>query len=408
MALVVDAWHLLRTVLPEVHRQLDHWRERAGAIPDAELRRQALASIDHKRFHCEGGSVFALLAPPDRRPAVIRWIVAFQTISDYLDNLCDRAAAAPRRDLRAWHQAMLDALAGPDPAGVSGRWGVDDGEYLAGLVGTCLAEARRLPGYEQVLPQLWRLTSLYVDLQVLKHGPPAERVDLLQGWYRRRAGRASGLRWNEFAAAAGSTLGIFALIALAAAGRPRPDLVDRVVAAYFPWVCALHILLDYWIDQEEDSLGGDLNFTAYYPSQRAARGRLQALLRAALGAVAALPDAGRHSAIVHGLPALYLADGKALRPPLAEQARHLMRAGGWRTRLLYAGCRLRRRRDPVDGRLQEAPVAGPPLTRTRVRLYAGSGTPVQVKEAVFEDAGGGRAGAELPTDHGSHRGEPGR
>ena len=98
-----------------------------------------------------GGSVFALLAPPDRRPAVIRWIVAFQTISDYLDNLCDRAAAAPRRDLR-WHQAMLDALAGPDPAGVSGRWGVDDGEYLAGLVGTCRRKPGGFPGTSRCSP----------------------------------------------------------------------------------------------------------------------------------------------------------------------------------------------------------------------------------------------------------------
>jgi len=354
--LVVDAWRLASQVLPAVRRELDRWRDRAGAIPDPALRGQALASIDHKRFHCEGGSVFALLAPPDRRRAVMRWIVAFQTISDYLDNLCDRAAAAPRRQLRAWHQAMLDALVGPEAAGCRSRWGIDDGGYLADLVRTCLAEARQLPGYERVLPELWRLTSLYVDLQVLKHGPPGERVELLQGWHRRRAERAPGLRWNEFAAAAGSTLGIFALIALAAARRPQPEEIDRLREAYFPWVCALHILLDYWIDQEEDRLGGDLNFTASYPSQRATRGRLQALLRAALAAVAALPHAGRHRAIVHGLPALYLADGKARQPPLARQARLLVRAGGWRTRLLHAGCRLRRRRDPVDGRLQALPV----------------------------------------------------
>jgi len=370
VGLLLDGWRLWRAVLPQVARELDRWWERAGLIPDPGLRRQARASIAHKRFHCEGGSAFALLAPAERRPAVVRWIVAFQTISDYLDNLSDRAAPAAPSDLRRRHQAMLDALTGPEAAIQAGRWGVDDGGYLADLASACLAEARHLPGYHQVLPALWDLTSLYVDLQVLKHGPPAQRVPLLERWHRRRAHRAPGLRWHEFAAAAGSTLGVFALIALAAGGRPRPEVVERVSGAYFPWVSALHILLDYWIDQEEDALGGDLNFTAFYPSQRSARGRLQALMGSALRAVAPLPDAGRHRDIVHGLPAIYLADGKARREPLRRQARLLVRAGGWRTRLLHAACRLRRRRDPVDGLLQEGPdLPGPALTRTCVRPY---------------------------------------
>ena len=41
-------------VFPEVRNQLHFWEGEANKIPNEELRTQALASIEHKRFHCEG------------------------------------------------------------------------------------------------------------------------------------------------------------------------------------------------------------------------------------------------------------------------------------------------------------------------------------------------------------------
>ena len=40
-----------RDVFPIVHRELAYWKQRAQNIPDAELRKQALASIETKTFH---------------------------------------------------------------------------------------------------------------------------------------------------------------------------------------------------------------------------------------------------------------------------------------------------------------------------------------------------------------------
>lgn len=47
-------------VLPEVRSCLDSWRKDAEGIPDPELRKQALASIETKQFHCEGGGIYAM------------------------------------------------------------------------------------------------------------------------------------------------------------------------------------------------------------------------------------------------------------------------------------------------------------------------------------------------------------
>lgn len=49
-------------VLPRVRKYLELWTKEAEQIPDFELRKQALSSIKNKTFHCEGGSIYGLLA----------------------------------------------------------------------------------------------------------------------------------------------------------------------------------------------------------------------------------------------------------------------------------------------------------------------------------------------------------
>ncbi|MGI6620630.1 MAG: DUF2600 family protein [Bacillota bacterium] len=77
-------------IFPLAKRELKEWERKARSIPDPELRGQALASIGKKSFHSVGGAVFALLNG-HRVKDLVKAIVAIQTISDYLDNLCDRA-----------------------------------------------------------------------------------------------------------------------------------------------------------------------------------------------------------------------------------------------------------------------------------------------------------------------------
>src|SRR5450756_2764080 len=79
-------------VRPQVHEHLQHWIDQARKIPSPKLQEKPLESIAAKTFHCEGGGIYSLLAG-DRYREAIRFIVAYQTISDYLDNLCDRGTS---------------------------------------------------------------------------------------------------------------------------------------------------------------------------------------------------------------------------------------------------------------------------------------------------------------------------
>jgi tetraprenyl-beta-curcumene synthase len=332
-------------VFPKVEKELKRWQELIKTAGDAELRHQGLASIEKKKFHCLGGSVYTLMEGAHEE--TLPFIVAFQTISDYLDNLCDRAGCLDAAAFRQLHLAFTDALEPDKP--LNDYYQLyphkDDAGYLQALVEECRRIIKKLPSYHIVKESALNLALLYCDLQTYKHTHYQVREKQLKDWFARYAADHQDLYWWEFAAATGSTLGIFALIA--AAGQPNLDCTEaaELTSSYFPWICGLHILLDYFIDQEEDILGGDLNFVSYYPDQEMCRQRMILFQNNALKCAAALPEPLFHVTVVKGLPAFYLSDPKVRDQGLDDIARELLEVGGgMKTLRMHRVCRSLRKR----------------------------------------------------------------
>ncbi|WDM02983.1 tetraprenyl-beta-curcumene synthase family protein [Alicyclobacillus cycloheptanicus] len=332
---------LFRHVLPEARAQIARWTDLARTIPAPVLRAQALASLQHKRFHADGGCVYAAAGGPHAR-TVIEIIVALQTISDYLDNLCDRCGSLDEADFTQLHHAMRDAVA-PGAALRSYyklRGEVDDGGYLATLVRTCQAGLETLPGYPSVQAHVQWLVERYCELQQIKHIEPAQREPRLRKWAAAYLSQYPDIEWWEFAAAAGSTLAVFALITASAAVEPRRALDPRrFMQAYFPWICGLHILLDYLIDWEEDERAGDFNFVHCYPSTTSIPERLCFWAQQSLQKARELSDESPiHTHVIYGLLAMYLSDRKAARHPVCRAAKRLVFVFGPTTWLYYGAC----------------------------------------------------------------------
>ncbi len=300
-----------RYILPGVNEQLSIWKSKAASIPDEELRTQALASIATKQFHCQGGAVYAA-AHLSMRHVLIPLIVAFQSISDYLDNLCDRSTSLDPKDFRQLHQSMLDAVDPTKPLHdyYAFRDEKEDGGYLQDLVQQCQTSISQMPSYLKVADQVKEFVGLYCDLQVYKHIRKDLREPQLHQWWDNHHHKYRQIDWNEFAAATGSTLGMFMLFLAAC----DPNLTDKQVQsireAYFPYVCGLHILLDYLIDQEEDIVGGDLNFCTYYDSLDTTVERIAFIVQEARSKILFLEHPRFHRMIIEGLLALYLSDPK--------------------------------------------------------------------------------------------------
>lgn len=342
VSIPTKSWTLMykiyKDVIPTAHEFLAEWREKAEAIPNKELRSQALMSMDSKAFHCEGGAVYALLAGENFREAV-QFIVAYQTISDYLDNLCDRSTSLDPKDFRALHESMADALTPHTPLKNYYRYREEqeDGGYLAALVRTCQQCASEFSSYFAVQQENIALSALYSDLQVHKHVKEEERVQRLTAWYEKHRTAIPDMTWYEFSACAGSTLGIFCLTSYAAGKKQMTEEQAKAIKdGYFPWVQGLHILMDYFIDQEEDKKEGELNFCFYYQTEKDMLCRMEQFFQEAEKSLRTLPDNAFHRLINNGLIAIYLADDKVKQNPhLKQQGKRLIQSGGAPTLFFY-------------------------------------------------------------------------
>lgn len=296
------------STIPSVKKELDSWTTLAKDLSEP-LRTQALLSIEHKTFHCIGGSVYAHYPQVDLK-IMLSLIVAFQTISDYLDNLCDRLHVTNDKAFRTLHQSFLHALNPAAPIeNYYAFYPYQEDFYLRSLVQTCQNLLNQIPHYEEFKPYAMDLAYHYCELQVLKHVKPHGNI-LLQEWTEKEFD--SMLEWNEWAAASGSTLGIFYLFALSFHA-PEKDL-KHALTAYFPWIQGLHILLDYLIDSAEDAKFDDLNFIAYYPSELIRDISLQKFSKESKLRARELSHPLFHRTVVDGLLALYGSD-----PKVAEQ-----------------------------------------------------------------------------------------
>lgn len=333
----------IKEIFPEVNRELSLWVKHAQHIDDKNLQTQALASIKLKKFHALGGSVYALYPKAGLQPA-LRFIVAFQTISDYLDNLCDRTGIEDETAFRQLHLSMPEAV---DPEKELSDYYLfypykDDHRYLQSLVQTCRFEIVKLPSYNLVSPVIKKYVKLYSDLQTYKHLSKKERELRLSTWAKSYGSDYPDIFWWEFAAAAGSTLGVFILLSAAFDPSLKMEEVSQFEFAYFPWICGLHILLDYYIDREEDRQTGDLNFTFYYEDEFQCRDRLEFFITRALKSCVDLPNPDFHVTVIKGLLAMYLSDRKALTPQKKKHSLSLVNSAGSLVWLYHYWCRLLR------------------------------------------------------------------
>jgi tetraprenyl-beta-curcumene synthase len=320
---------LLR-IVPHASRVLGAIRDEARAIPDAALREQALASIADKAYHVQGGCILATFLPGDAARRYVEIVAPLETIYDYLDNLCDRLPDVEPAAYPTLHEALLDALDDRRIPGAYYRDGParDDGGYLRALVRRVRAGIGSLPNYAAVRCALGEIAAYYVELQTLKHAAPALREAFCDAWYERNRARFPGLYWWEFAAACGSSLPVFALLFLASQPVLSAAAIDGTLAAYFPGVSAVHILLDYFIDQAEDREHRELNFVACYASSAEAVTRVRRLVAAAAARIRALDDRERHRFVFEAMCLFYLTHPKVFEQRLDTQSIALLAALG--------------------------------------------------------------------------------
>ncbi|MBS1869248.1 MAG: DUF2600 family protein [Actinobacteria bacterium] len=311
------------SIYPRTRAELRRWSERAEAIPDLVLRAHALAKLRSERMVLEGAAAFALLAARPHRVDVIRACVTFEIVYELTDVLGEQPVEHPLAHNERLNRALVSAVVPltPHEAHLLAI-GERDPDYLHELIDACRTALMRLPGHAAILPTVQRLAALAAHAQTLNHGEPADRQRLFAAWAT--SCNAGDATWWEFAAAASSPLGIFALFAAASRSGLEPEMVVMIDAAYFPWIGAVVWLMESLVDHLEDACSDNLSYFGQYGSTDEAARRLVAVTARAYTAARSLPDGELHTILFTGAVGLYLSKHEARHRsvrPVAEAIR---------------------------------------------------------------------------------------
>jgi len=345
------AWRYWLGVFPRVCLERRRRRARASRIPDSLLRGTAL-DVQRKWGNVEGAAAFAAFVPSAHRAAAARAMTCFQAAYNYLDMLSEQPSANPAANGRRLHSALLVAL-DPDARHLDyyeHSRQREDGGYLREILDDCRAALATLPSYSALAPEALRAAERIVEFQSCNTGELQGDLAALERWARAATPPGEDLRWWETAAAGGSSLCVYALIALAA----EPDLdgswtgasprattnggaqedgsaaslqtVGAVQDIYFPWIGALHSLLDNLVDVAEDRATGQHNLIGLYASPQEAATRMGQLAERSLCAARALPDARGHTLLLAAMASFYLSTPEAATPAALPLARAVLGA----------------------------------------------------------------------------------
>jgi tetraprenyl-beta-curcumene synthase len=331
----------LTWALPTVAREVGRWRALADKIKDPRIREDALAALAEQRTHIDGAALFSIL-PRTRNPSLLRLLVAYEIIWDFLDNVNERSANVGVANGLQLHLALIDAL---DPARPISDYyklcpGYDDCGYLRALVIDCRANCAHLPSYNRIRLSVTR-EAFRGQVCAINHDPdPAGRDATLLAWAIREFPSGHEASWFELTAAASTDLTIYALLALASEQTCTDEQIARISSAYFPWVSVLTAMLDSYADQHEDQSSGNHSYMAHYSTPELATERICVLISRCLEEAGSLKDGEKHILIAACMFAMYLSKDSALAPSMGETTRRLVESGGSLTRVLHPILRL--------------------------------------------------------------------
>jgi tetraprenyl-beta-curcumene synthase len=334
-ALVGTATRELCWGLAEVSREVERWRALAQRIPEDALRDDALAAIGRKRANIDGAALFWTL-PRVRSRELLRLLVAYEVLADFLDCTSERAAHAGTANGRQLHRALIEALDSDLEVSDYYRYHpwAEDGGYVRALVDTCREICVELPSYEAARPLL-RSAACLTQVLALNHEPDPRRRDrLLRGWADAEFAGQDELAWFECSGGASAWLTVLALLAFAAdPDRDAREATDTY-AVYLPWVSLAGTMLDSYGDIGEDAANYAHSYIAHYASTDTASRRIAEIIRRALDRAASLRDGERHVVLASCMVAMYLSKDSVRAPQTRALTRNLTHAAGPLTRLL--------------------------------------------------------------------------
>lgn len=338
-------------IYPVIRGELRQWRARAAAIPDPSLRTLAFEAHGAKRGNLEGAAAFAVFVQRRYTAPLTRAVVAFQGAYDYVDVLSEQLSEDTIASGYRLHLALVAALqpGGAHIDGYAHHPADDDAGYLQAFIEACRGIVDRLPSYRATASYAIEGARRIAVYQGLNNWGQGGSPQEYARWASEETPAASGLRWWETGAAAGSSLSIFAALAAATDALVGVSQAAAIDAAYFPWIGALHTLLDSLVDYPADVCAGHHTLVGHYQRPDETAGRMLQIATASMSRAGMLPHGRSHQMLLAAMSCFYLVAPEAALDHAAPARTQVVAALGDLAGLTMAIMRARQKLDGDGG-----------------------------------------------------------
>jgi|GEM_PF-596588 len=275
-----------------------------------------LYTVPEKHFFVNKEYVQALysLFPNVNSKKVINFMISFNMLTMYLDQLCHKEQIKDESTVRQFYLSMLDAV---DPDREISNYckyfpSKSENNYINQFVECCRNELEGIPSYKLVKENIKKYVYFYSDFHTYKHISYGEnRDDYLFTWSGYYLGQYADIYPWEFQAAACSCLGIFALLSSAFDPSLTDEMISSIDKAYFPWINGLQVLLANYLCLYHDIINSNLNFTNYYKNLKLCEERIIFFFKQSLKACSQGNLSDNHLSVVNLILGIYLSDPRA-------------------------------------------------------------------------------------------------
>lgn len=299
-----------------------------------DLKEDTPSSI--QKLPAREAGIYALYPGVDLDNA-LNFIVSFQAIDHYLNLACRNIKEKNELLFSRLYLSLRDAV---DPkmkisVGYIGHLKREDIETITKLIEKCRDQVVMLSSYNLVITQLKKFIQMYSDFMTYSHLDKESRDKKIEEWVNRYHDENVGISKGEMIAASASPLLIFVLFACAHDPDLTKEEVNNICAAYFPWICGLHVLLDHFVNANASMQNNNLNLTSFYKNLKACEDRILFFIEKALESCNSLKHPEFHSTIVETMIALYLSEPQAHYGMNRLASTNIMKKSGSKARLYY-------------------------------------------------------------------------
>ncbi|MFZ5985594.1 MAG: DUF2600 family protein [Bacillota bacterium] len=301
------------------------------------LERQALSDLSPGKHHNREAGIYALYPGVELNNA-LKFIVSFQALDYYLDFLCTRSQVKDETTFSQIYISLRDAV---DPkrkisSSHLSYLNNDDINCINEMIEKCRREVVKLPSYNLVMGPIKKFVQMYSDFQTYVHLDKDLREERIKVWADRHLEKQLGISYWEMCAASGSTLLIFVLFACAYDPKLTQEEVENICVAYYPWICGLQVLLQHFVDANDDIILGSFNLTNYYENLKKCEDRISFFMEHAVKSCDTLKYPEFHRTLVMGITAIYLSNPKAKLGMNRLASSNLLKKGGSKTNFYHS------------------------------------------------------------------------